>query len=159
MSRATIGWAWVGAQAVLLLALVFIPTSDDWPTPAWVNVVGGTLFFGGLVFMGIAALRLGSSLTPTPVPTSGGSLKTGGLYALVRHPIYTGVLAVVLGIAVRSGSWIHAALAVAGFVFFDRKAAWEEAQLAERYPEYPEYAATTPKFVPRPTRHSRAAGT
>ncbi len=152
MSRSTIGWIWVGGQAVLLGALIILPGRDDWATPGWLVGIAGLAFFGGLAIVGLAALGLGTSLTPTPVPTQNGSLKTGGFYRYVRHPIYTGVLAVVAGMTLRSGSWIHLALAAITIVFFDRKAAWEEAQLTERFPDYPAYAATTPKFVPQPWR-------
>ena len=150
MSRGLIGWLWVAGQAVLLGALILLPGGDAWPRPGWLLAVAGVLFFGGLILLGIAALRLGTALTPTPVPVSYGKLTTGGLYGYMRHPIYTGVLTTVAGITLRSGSWLHVAIAVATVVFFDRKAAWEEARLAERYPDYPTYAARTPKFVPGP---------
>lgn len=148
MTRSTVGWVWVGAQIVLLGALIILPSSDDWPTPAWLLTIASITFFAGFGLIAVAALGLGTSLTPTPVPTSRGSLKTGGLYQFVRHPIYTGVLVVVAAMTARSGSWIHLAIAVATIIFFDRKAAWEEAQLIDRFPDYSEYADRTPKFVP-----------
>ena len=154
MSRATIGWLWVGGQAVLLGALVLLPGSDDWPTPNWLQGIAAVLFFGGLALIAVAALGLGTALTPTPVPNKGAKLTTGGFYRYVRHPIYTGVLAVVVGMTLRSGSWIHLLVAIITVGFFDRKAAWEERQLAERYPNYADYAAATPKFVPQPWRTS-----
>lgn len=154
MNRSTIGWLWVGGQAVLLGALVLLPGRDDWSTPGWISIPASALLFGGLAIIFAAAIGLGSALTPTPVPTKSGSLSTGGLYRFVRHPIYTGVLAVVAGLTLGSGSWIHLAIGIATVVFFDRKAAWEEQQLIEKYPDYPSYAATTPKFIPQPWRSS-----
>ena len=150
MTRSTIGWIWVAGQAVLLGALILIPGRDDWPTPSWLLIVASILFFGGLILVAVAALRLGSALTPTPVPTAHGELATGGFYRFVRHPIYTGVLTLVAGMTLRSSSWLHLVIALVTLVFFDRKAAWEETQLSERYPGYDDYAATTPKFFPRP---------
>ncbi len=154
MNRSVVGWLWVAAQAVLLLVLVLLPGRSDWPTPTLVDVVAQVLFFGGLALVIVAALGLGRSVTPTPVPVTYGSLTTGGLYRFVRHPIYTGVLAVVAGMTIRSGSVIHLAVAAATVVFFDRKAAWEERRLAETYPGYDRYAAVTPKFIPRVTGRS-----
>ncbi len=148
MNRHLTGWLWVAAQVVILGALIVLPGRDDWATPRWVELIAAVLFFGGLALVGIAALGLGRSLTPTPVPTQAGSLRTNGLYGVVRHPIYTGVLAVVAGMTLRSGSFVHLVVAVAALVFFDRKAAWEEAQLAAAYPGYADYAATTRKFLP-----------
>ena len=148
MSKSSIGWIWVGAQAVLLLALVALPTRDDWPFPFLLTVLAGLLFFGGLILAAVAALGLGSSLTPTPVPNQAGELQTTGLYRFMRHPIYTAVLLVVAGITLRSQSWVHLVIAVGTVLFFDRKASWEEKQLAEHFSGYADYAARTPKFVP-----------
>ena len=150
MDRAVIGWIWVAGQVAVFAALILLPGGDDWSTPGWLTTIGAVLFIGGLVIIAVAALGLGSSLTPTPVPTKSGALTTSGFYRYVRHPIYTGVLAVVAGMTVRSGSWVQLIVAVVAIVFFDRKAAWEEQQLRERFPGYAEYAAVTPKFIPRP---------
>lgn len=152
MNERLTGWLWVVGQGVLLLALLVLPGNDHWPTPSIVEAVAAVWFFGGLILIAAAALGLGRALTPTPVPRNEGALNTSGFYRYVRHPIYTGVLAVVVGITLRSGSWIHLAIAVLTVVFFDRKAAWEEQRLAEHYADYATYAAATPKFVPQPWR-------
>lgn len=142
------GWAFVAGQVVLLVALVLLPGRDDWPTPSWVWLVGQVLVIAGFVLMILASLRLGRGLTATPVPNARGELITGGLYRYVRHPIYTGVLLIVVGLTLRSGSFLTLAVAAVTVVFFDRKAAWEEARLRERYPGYDEYASRTPRFIP-----------
>lgn len=154
MNRDAVGWAWVAGQAVLLGALIFLPGGDAWSRPDVLRLVANVLFFGGLALIAVAALRLGGALTPTPVPTATGELTTSGLYRFVRHPIYSGVLLVVAGITLRSGNWLHVAIAALTIVFFDRKAAWEEQQLAQHYPGYADYAARTPKFVPRLGRNN-----
>jgi len=154
MSRHLTGWVFVAVQGVLLGALILLPGRDDWATPSLLRGAGYGFILAGLAVIAIASLRLGSALTPTPVPTSRGVLATTGLYRWVRHPIYTGVLAIVAGLTVRSGSVVHLAVAVITVVFFVVKAKWEEARLAERYPDYAAYAAITPRFVPRPRRRS-----
>ena len=153
MDRRTVGWAFVAGQVVLLVILVLLPGRDDWPTPSWLWMVGQVVVLAGFVLMIVASLRLGRGLTATPVPAARGQLVTGGLYRYVRHPIYTGVLLVVAGLTLRSGSFVTLAVAAVTVVFFDRKARWEEAQLRERYPDYADYAAHTRRFVPgRPHR-------
>lgn len=144
------GWAYVAIQAVLLVALIVLPGRSDWPTPPTVRLLGLILIVGGLAFVALASLRLGPALTATPVPTESGALTTTGLYRLVRHPIYTGVLAIVVGLTLRSGSWVTLAVGIVTVGFFHSKARWEEARLADRYPDYPAYAAVTPRFVPWP---------
>ena len=150
MSPRLTGWAFVTAQVALIVALVMLPGRDDWPTPTWLRAVGNGLLIAGFGVIGIASLRLGSSLTPTPVPTAHGSLTTTGLYRYVRHPIYTGVLIIVFALTIRSGSLITLAVAVVTIGFFHVKARWEEQQLATRYPDYEAYAARTSRFFPRP---------
>lgn len=152
MNRHVIGWALVAVQAILIGALVLMPSRDDWSTPDWLTGLGFGLLVAGFALMVVAALRLGRALTPTPVPTRFGDLTTTGMYRYMRHPIYTGVLLVVVGLALRSGSLIHAAVAVVTVLFFNAKAGWEEARLAEHYDGYAAYAAVTPRFVPRLTR-------
>jgi protein-S-isoprenylcysteine O-methyltransferase Ste14 len=148
------GWVFVAVQAVLLIALVASSAlgREDWPTPPVVRAVSALCTLGGLVVMVVAALQLGRALTPTPVPNEHGALRTSGLYGMVRHPIYSGLLLVVIGLTLRSASWITAAIAVATIAFFHKKAAWEERRLASRYPDYPTYAARTGRFVPRAQR-------
>lgn len=149
MNPRSIGWAAVGAQIALLLFLVVLPARDDWSTPTWIEVLGAVLSVIGVVIGVAASLKLGSALTPTPVPSGRGELTTTGLYRLVRHPIYTGVLTIVLGVVLRSGSVPKALVGMLLIAFFTLKASWEEQQLIEHYPGYAEYAAKTPRFVPR----------
>jgi len=152
MNSKVIGWTFVAIQAVLIVALVVLPSRDDWPTPDIVNVIGTALLLAGFVIMAVAALSLGRSLTPTPVPVAHGELTTSGLYRFVRHPIYTAVLAIVVSLTIRSGSWISLGVAVVTVGFFNIKARWEEDRLAERYAGYREYADRTPRFIPQPWR-------
>ena len=157
MSRTATGWMFVAIQGILLGALILLPGRDDWATPSWLRIIGFILILSGLAIGVVAALRLGQSLTPTPVPTSNGQLTTSGVYRYVRHPIYAGVLAIVVGLTIRSGSWISLAVAVGTLAFFTAKAKGEEARLAERYDDYSDYAERTPRFVPRPWRKRRAS--
>jgi protein-S-isoprenylcysteine O-methyltransferase Ste14 len=148
MEHTRTGWLFVAGQVVLLVALVLVPTGTAWPMPGWLWAVALALIAAGLAGVLAASLVLGRALTPTPVPNGRGGLRTGGLYRYVRHPIYTGVLAVVLGITLGSRQWVGLALGLATVGFFTVKARWEEARLTETFPGYADYAAATPRFVP-----------
>lgn len=150
MSNRTIGWIFVACQAALLITLIVLPSSDAWATPGWVEAVGVAATVIGLVIAGLASLNLGSSLTASPVPNDRGQLKNDGMYRYVRHPIYSGVILIVIGLVIRSANWMTLAFGIATISFFHVKAQWEERQLAEHFAGYADYAATTPRFVPRP---------
>jgi len=150
MKRQTIGWAFVVAQVMLLLLIIAAPSREDWDTPSWLTGLGWMVSIAGVGIAIAASLRLGTALTPTPVPAVRGELATHGLYRYMRHPIYSGVLAIVAGIVIRSGSYLSAAIGLALLGFFTIKARWEEQQLLGHYPGYAQYAATTPRFVPIP---------
>ena len=152
MDDKQVGWGFVGLQAVLLLAVIFGPSGNDWGQPGWLRVITLIIQVLGFAVVVAGASGLGSSLTPTPVPVDAGSLKTGGLYGLMRHPIYTGVMLIVVGSVLGSGSIARAVIGVITIAFFNVKARWEEGKLVERYPECPAYASVVPRFIPNPTK-------
>lgn len=148
MSERATGWAFVAAQAALLVALVLLPGRDDFDLPDALHLAADVAFWAGVALGIIAAVSLGRALTATPVPNAGGELRTGGIYRFARHPIYSGVILIVAAIALRSGSWWKVALGVATIAFFAIKTRWEEQRLRERFGEYDDYAATTGRFFP-----------
>ncbi|MFW2382237.1 MAG: methyltransferase family protein [Acidimicrobiales bacterium] len=152
MSDSQIGWLFVAAQIALLAGVVLLPTGDDWDRTGGVRLIALTINLIGLMILIVGVLGLGRSLTPSPMPMPESQLQTGGLYALVRHPIYTGVMALVVGVALGSGSIVRAGIAAATLLFFNIKARWEESRLVEKFPEYPAYATTVPRFIPRTLR-------
>ena len=150
MSERSTGWAFVAVQAVLIAALVVVPAADHYSVPTWLEVAANACFWSGVVLAVLAAAFLGRSLTATPVPSARAALRTSGPYRFVRHPIYTGVVLIVVGLAVRSGNVIGVVLGLVTLAFFHRKATWEEQRLRARFAEYDAYAAVTPRFLPRP---------
>ncbi len=159
MSERTIGWAFVAAQAALIVALVLVPSANHYPTPAWLRTLCAVAFGLGVAIAVAAGVVLGRALTATPVPTAGATLRTTGPYRFVRHPIYTGVVLIVVAIAVRSGNVVGLALGAATIGFFHVKASWEERRLSERFAGYAEYASTTPRFLPSVRRRSDSSVT
>ncbi len=138
----------VAAQAALLLAFFAAPNGDAWTPPGWLEEIASVAAVAGGAVLVVAAVTLGRSLTVLPTPVERGSLRTGGLYRFVRHPIYTGLLAFVAARAVTSGSPVKVGLAAALLGLLAGKARWEEAMLRRRYPTYRDYAARTGRFLP-----------
>lgn len=145
------GEGWVVLQ-VLLIVLVIAAglLGPTWPrgwriwpqiAAAPISVVGALLFIGGI-------FRLGGQLTPFPKPVSGGSLRQDNVYGLVRHPMYGGVLLLVLAWSLVSSplALVPSLLAIP---FVDAKARREEAWLLEQHPDYVEYQGRVRRrFVP-----------
>ncbi len=157
MNDEATGWIFVAGQAVLFLAIVLTPSADHWPRPLALVTAASVILVAGIVVTAIAAFGLGDALTASPVPKQLAELKTDGLHRLVRHPVYTGVLLAIVGATLRSGNLVVVALAAASFAFLTVKAGWEESRLVERYPDYADYAARTPRFVPLLRRSSGVA--
>lgn len=149
--KPSVGWALVGAQFGLLAALVVIPPGELWQRGALSLTVAGVLVGLGVVVVLFAGLRLGSSLTPLPIPKDDGELTTGGLYRFVRHPIYSGVLLSALGLVVFGASITHFLGWFLLVVVLTAKASGEERMLAQKYPTYENYAKSTGRFVPKLT--------
>jgi len=148
------GWVLVGVQAVLLGLLVVGPGHGAWTVPVPLRVAGDVLRVGGAAAVIAAALRLGRSASVHPAPTAGAVLRTDGPYRFVRHPIYSGVLLLAAGIAATAGSILAIATFVALIAVLAVKARLEERLLRRRFPDYANYAASTPRFLPRPTRRA-----
>ena len=140
--------ALVTAQFVLLIALVLVPRGVAWLAPLWLRVIAGVAGVAGVLIMLLGGTALGRGLTAAPLPNSHAQLRTGGLYRFVRHPIYSGLLLMAGAIAVVSGSVTRLAVFGALVGLINVKARWEERQLMRRFPDYAEYAARTPRFVP-----------
>ena len=145
-----IAWGLLLVQLVLLAAVFLLPAGRAWDTPAWLSTSARVVAVAGAVLVVAGLIYLGRSATPLPTPVAHGALRTDGLYRWVRHPIYSGVIALAVGSAVPSGSVPVAAAAVALIVWLQIKARWEERRLTARYPEYAAYAASTPRFIPSP---------
>jgi len=131
------GGGWVLAQFALVavaVGLAFAP--PRWPTP--LAFVGLPLAAAGAA-LAVRALRaLGRQLTPYPRPRDTATLVVTGPFALVRHPLYGGALLVLGGLSLLATVPATAAVAALGALWW-RKAAVEEAHLAERFPSYAEY--------------------
>lgn len=149
------GTAWVLAQAPLLLLAFGLPaltkaTFLPWPagTSPGRELAGALVAVLGALLLTLGALRLGRNLTPFPRPKAAGILVTTGLYALVRHPMYGGIILLAFAGDLRAGSWIAAPTSLLVFLFFDRKAGLEERWLAERFAGYAAYRRRTAKLIP-----------
>jgi protein-S-isoprenylcysteine O-methyltransferase Ste14 len=111
----------------------------------------------GLGFTVWARIHLGRNWSGSVTQKEGHELIRSGPYAFVRHPIYTGLLAALLGSAIALGEprGFLGALIVLGA--FWRKLRIEEGFMRDLFPgQYERYAAEVPALVPF-TRARRSA--
>jgi protein-S-isoprenylcysteine O-methyltransferase Ste14 len=101
------------------------------------------------VILLVSFAALGNSLTASPLPKQRGQLITTGLYSYVRHPIYSGLLLLSLGVVLDAGWWPQLVIALMLFLLLRIKAQFEESLLRKAYPKYAAYALKTPMFFPR----------
>lgn len=81
--------------------LTFCKTWESWTVAAW---LGPTLVLGGLMVALWARQSLGNNWSARIVFKIDHQLVTRGPYAVVRHPIYSGLLLMVAGTAIAAGS-------------------------------------------------------
>ena len=114
---------------------------------AWVGLALSVL---GVAFSLWAIVTLGRHYDLVLEVHEDHDLIRGGPYALVRHPVYTGLALHFAGVCLATGN----ALLIAGtlllsFPAFYLRASAEETLLRERFgPEYEKYAREVPMLVP-----------
>jgi protein-S-isoprenylcysteine O-methyltransferase Ste14 len=117
--------------------------------PAWLALPGWLAVLAG---SGIMALALMAIRARAALPSTSDALVEHGLYARVRHPLYTGLLLTLAGLVlVRPTLLLALACALcAGWVGIQ---AWlEEYDLLQRVPGYGDYMRRVPRFVPHVRR-------
>ena len=71
-----------------------------------------------------------------------------GAYAIVRHPIYSGLIIAAFGLGLWRHGWLTLVWALVLFAFFDVKSRLEERWLTEKFAEYPAYRTRVKKLIP-----------
>lgn len=121
----------------------FVPAS---PAGEW---LGAAITLCGCVFAASARLTLGANWSGRPTVKVGHELIIRGPYALVRHPIYTGLLLAAAGTAIAIGKWsclIGLLLLVIAFLL---KISQEERLMLETFPHsYPGYRKRVRALIP-----------
>ena len=107
------------------------------------TVAGDVLALAGVVLLVVSLQTIGRSIQVAPAPRADAKLVTHGVYRVLRHPIYTAIVLVLVGLVLRGATAASTALAAAAIGFLLVKARFEERLLAERYPEYDAYRKTT----------------
>lgn len=130
-------WRVDGAFAVVLWVLYAV---------GWAWSIGATFAVDHLELVG---LRQAGWLAGTTTARAGG-LQTGGLHALMRHPLMTGLLVTVWATPHMGGSHLLYAVGASGYIAVGLR--FEERDLRRAFgPAYDEYAGRVGAVLPRLT--------
>ncbi|HEV3262811.1 MAG TPA: isoprenylcysteine carboxylmethyltransferase family protein [Gemmataceae bacterium] len=125
---------------------------SDWNLLGYALVAVGAVVLAWIMVFGLSQYRN----LPERVPIdyyNPAFLMTGGPYALSRHPMYVGELALWVGVAVVFGSPVALAGSAVMFAVMRRLVAREEAGLEAAFGDaYRRYKARVPRWVGLPRR-------
>jgi len=135
------------ALSVLLLLRVF--RGGSLAVHSWVlEAIGAAVFASGLAVAVWARVHLGRNWGMPMTQKVEPELVTSGPYRLIRHPIYSGLLAGLLGTALANNLLGLIIVAILGAYFY-YSATVEEKNLTATFPTaYPAYRARTKKLIP-----------
>jgi protein-S-isoprenylcysteine O-methyltransferase Ste14 len=135
------------ALSVILLVRVFRGGSLAVHSPV-LGAIGAVVFASGLALAVWARVHLGRNWGMPMSQKAEPELVTSGPYRFVRHPIYSGLLAAILGTALVTNLIGLIIVAVLGAYFY-YSASVEEKNLTATFPEaYPEYRNSTKMLIP-----------
>jgi protein-S-isoprenylcysteine O-methyltransferase Ste14 len=141
----------VVAAAILWSPRLQVPGLNErfMPWAPWEYWAGVAVTLAGLAFAVWARRHIGRNWSATVTLKQDHELVTSGPYALVRHPIYTGLLFGFLGCAIALGQW-RGLLAVAiVYLALLRKYRLEERWMRERFGvAYDRYRARVKALLP-----------
>ncbi|MFD8723030.1 methyltransferase family protein [Streptomyces sp. NPDC059629] len=123
-------------------------------------LLGGLLAVASTALLLWARWVLGTMWASVPMVQEHHELRTDGPYRLVRHPIYTGLLGLVVGAMLACGFGVWTAVLVVAVAWLLLRVRTEDALMAGRFgASYDAYRAGVPALIPwtRPAR--TAAGT
>jgi protein-S-isoprenylcysteine O-methyltransferase Ste14 len=111
-------------------------------------IFGAIIATLGVVLAFSARAAIGGNWAPPAIRRTDTELVTSGAYALVRHPIYGGILLMMMGTAIGIiPTWWLVAAAAGTYFFYSARA--EERFMTERFPDtYPAYRARTKMLLP-----------
>jgi protein-S-isoprenylcysteine O-methyltransferase Ste14 len=136
-------WVWVMFAAFVVaprLAVPFAGSAVLWRSTPTIGIVADILTGAGLIVALWARTILGTNWSSNVVLKEQHELIERGPYRFVRHPIYTGVLLMVLGTVTLSGRMVGLIVLGISIAGLSVKARREERLLTKHFPEaYPLY--------------------
>ena len=109
-------WCVAGAGVAAGTAVRAVSTTRIGMSEPWLMGISLLLLAGGLAIRWTAILTLGSFFNTSVAIREDHRLIRTGLFRLVRHPSYSGLLLVFLGLGLSFGNWLSVAVIVVPFL-------------------------------------------
>ncbi|MEE9438126.1 MAG: isoprenylcysteine carboxylmethyltransferase family protein [Saprospiraceae bacterium] len=132
----------------ILFGLIIFLSGHNIGLPIVVKYIGMVISILGLLVCIIALLQLNKNLSPFPTPKENGHLITNGLYSIVRHPIYLGLVLLFVGYSIYFDDFLRLGFSILLIILFEYKSSYEESLLIEKFEAYQEYRKGTGKIYP-----------
>ena len=97
------------------------------------------IFIFGSIIMLMALRDLGNNLSPFPRPKVNGNLTTSGIYSIMRHPMYYGLILISLGFLLNKLTIYYLVLTLSLILIIKFKITIEEKYLKQKYKNYITY--------------------
>lgn len=144
---------WILSIALVWLATIFLRQNTTLAFMTfivpWLQFVGSVLLIGATAFTLWARWVLGTMWAAIAEIKDGHQLRTEGPYRITRHPIYTGLISMLLGslLIVGFGVWVMYMIVV--LIAIVVKISSEERLLIETFGEqYTNYQQRVPQLIP-----------
>lgn len=117
-------------------------------------IIAGGWVLGGIEFSGIALgiwaiLAMGrGNLNISPLVKEDNRLVMQGPYRLIRHPMYTATLMVIIPLLINHFSWIRLGIVIILLINYILKLNFEESLLKRKHQHYDEYRKSTYRLLP-----------
>jgi protein-S-isoprenylcysteine O-methyltransferase Ste14 len=127
----------------------YLSVYNLWPV-AYSFQIGIAISIIGFIIRWVSILQLGKMFTVDVSISSTHNLKTNGLYNIVRHPSYLGLLLIIAGIAVTMGSLLSCLVVIIPVFFaLNYRIIVEEKVLIDEFGnEYINYCKRVSRLIP-----------
>jgi len=142
---------WITTIVVVVVSAA-VPRADWAPLEVhapWIRLLGLPILLAATALTLWARLALGAMWTAAPTVKQEHQLRTSGPYAITRHPIYTGLLGMLLGSGLLAGAGRWILYFPIYFVLLQFKIHTEERLMLAEFPDdYPRYRQRVPQLIP-----------
>jgi protein-S-isoprenylcysteine O-methyltransferase Ste14 len=151
-TRSWFGTAIPPALIIVVVVNLAVPRTE-WRSLAFyappVRILGLVVLLAATAFTIWARLALGVMWSGAPAVKQEHKLRTSGPYSVTRHPIYTGMLGMLLGCLLVSGGGRWIVPFPVFLVLLEIKLHIEERLMQAEFPDdYPRYRQRVPQLVP-----------